>query len=147
MISRTYYSIAFLLCGYIIVLGAATNIPLIFNENSSVGGGDSAFDQMAYTNGSQSEIREVPPDLSDNNAIMILQTGGGKDKKNAVNMTVGELKSLLRSKVQPDNSYVHNVALVFAGKNSGEIQSINILIYDFLKMKIFVKAELEQPTK
>lgn len=132
--SRAYYcSLAFLLYGYLIGLGAAADIPLILNENSSLVD-DSALNQPAYLNSPQTEIGEVYPVLMDSDAIMILQTGGGKDKKNAVNMTVGELKSLLRSKVQPDNSYVHNVALVFAGKNSGEHSIDQICsIYEFLK--------------
>jgi putative hemolysin len=130
------YSFALWLCIVLSIgFGTAADVPFVFDERSS--------DVANFNSDQIDQVRIASPDLAgvptvtqatDDQVIAFPVTGGGNAPEGTTEKQVGELKKKLDSAVEPDNSRVHEEAVVLALKYPGDF-TINQIdsIYDYLK--------------
>ena len=119
----------------ILGLGSAADIPYIFDQSTS-----SIAD---YTPAQLESMRAASPELSgvpsvstpkDDEVLMFPVTGGGSAPGSTTEKKVGDLKKTFDSRVEPDNSRVHEEATVLALKYPGDLTIDQIdSIYNYLK--------------
>jgi hypothetical protein len=119
----------------IIGLGLAADIPYVFDQSTS-----SIAD---YTPAQLESMRAASPDLAgvpsvstppDSEVLDFPVTGGGSAPGSTTEKKVGDLKKVFDSRVEPDNSRVHEEATVLALKYPGDLTIDQIdSIYNYLK--------------
>ena len=117
--------------------GLATDIPYVFNENSSNVAGYTS-EQLWITSSSSSDLLGVPniSVSSDNKVIEISETGKGdvRGPVSKTKWTVGELKRCFDARVEPTDPYVNHRAAMLAAKYPGERNIDQICsIYQYVK--------------
>jgi hypothetical protein len=115
--------------------GLAADVPFIFDENVSDVAGYSS-DQIKQASSASSDLARVPfiSAPSDSEVLLFFITGGSSAPEGKVDKNVGELKSVLNSRIEPDNPVVRYEALLLAGKHTGDytIEQVSA-IYSYLK--------------
>jgi len=128
--------LALWLCAvFLIGSSVAADVPFVFGENSSVVSGyNSAQLEQAHT--LSSDLAGVPTvtRVKDDEIIAFPITGGGNAPEGTTDKQVGELKKAFDAAVEPDNSRVHEEAVVLVLKYPGDFTIDQIdSIYDYLK--------------
>ena len=120
-----------------IILGLvlAADIPYVFDQSTS---GIADFTQVQLES-----VRAASPDLAgvpivstptDSEVLEFPVTGGGSVSGSTTEKNVGDLKKTFDSRVEPDNSRVHEEATVLALKYPGDLTIDQIdSIYNYLK--------------
>jgi tetratricopeptide (TPR) repeat protein len=119
----------------IIGLGAAADVPFVFDSSSSGVAGYSA-DQLESMRASSPELSGVPSvsTPSDNEVIAFPVTGGGNAPISTTMQKVRELKRTFDERVDMNNSDVLNQGAMLAAKYPGDLTADQISsIYDYLK--------------
>jgi WD40 repeat protein len=115
--------------------GLAADVPFVFDESASGVAGYSS-DQIVRASSSSSDLAGVPliSAPSDSEVLEFPVTGGSDAPDGKVDKNVGELKSVLNSRIEPDNPAVRHEALLLAGKHPGDytIEQVSA-IYSYLK--------------
>lgn len=117
--------------------GLATNIPYVFDENSSSLAGYTS-EHKEHMSSSSPDLVGIPTmsTLSDNEVIEISETGnvGDRGPVTKTKWTVGELKEVFDARVEPDNAYVNHKALMLAARYPGD-RSIDQIcsIFQYIK--------------
>ena len=115
--------------------GIALDVPFVFDSSASGVAGYSA-DQLESKYASFPELSEVPSVTTplDNEVIMFPVTGGGNAPESKTEKDISELKEVFNDRVEPDNSRVHEEALVLVSKFPGDLTIEQISsIYRYLK--------------
>jgi uncharacterized protein with WD repeat len=126
---------ALLLMLLIVGTGAAADVPFVFNDSTFEVAGYSK-DQLESMRVSSSDLAGVPPvtSPSDDEVMQFAVAGGGSSPEGTVEKNAGDLKRALDARVEPDNSRVHDEAVVLALKYPGEKTIEQIAsIYSYLK--------------
>lgn len=131
MSSWTLWLCAVLLIGS----GMAADVPFVFDKSTS--------DVASYTPVQLEQAYASSPDLvgvpsvstpSDSEVLEFPVTGGGNTPQGKTGKNVRELKETFNSRVEPDNSRVHEEALVLVAKFPGDLTIDQICsIYGYLK--------------
>jgi len=126
-----------LLCAIFLSANAAIgeDIPFVFNERSS-GASDFSSARIESMRSSTSDVSELPPisNPADSDILEFPVTGGGNAPDSKTEKKVGELKETFNSRVEPENSHVHEKAIVLLANSPGDYTIDQICsIYDFLK--------------
>jgi len=115
--------------------GIAVDVPFVFDETSSgVASYNSDQLEQAYT--ASSDLAGVPmvTQATDDEVITFPVTGGGNAPEGKTKKNVGELKEVFNARVEPDNSRVHEEALVLVSTFPGDLTIDQISsIYSYLK--------------
>lgn len=134
-----------MICMYLLVLwlcvilsvgfGTAADVPFVFDEGLS--------DVSSLSSDQIDQARIASPDLAgvptvtqaaDDQVIAFPVTGGGNAPEGTTDKQVGELKRELDAAVEPENSRVHEEAVVLALKYPGDFTIDQIdSIYSYLK--------------
>jgi tetratricopeptide (TPR) repeat protein len=132
MSSRTLVGLCVLL---LIGLGAAADVPFVFDKNTSgVSGYGSS--QLEHAHVSSPELAGVPSisTPADNAIIEFPVVGGGSSPGGKIENNAGEYKKIFSARVEPDNSKVHGEALALVAKYPGDYTIDQICsIYEYLK--------------
>ena len=120
---------------FFIGTGAAADIPFVFDEtSSSVASYNSSQLEQAYA--ASSDLAGVPivTQATNDEILAFPVTGGGNTPGGTTEKNVGGLKEVFNTRVEPDNSRVHEEALVLVSKFPGDL-TINQIssIYSYLK--------------
>jgi len=113
----------------------AVDIPFVF-DGTSAGVAGYTTAQFEQTRTSSPDLAGVPTvtQVADNEIIAFPVTGGGSAPEGATDKQVGELKKAFDAAVEPDNSRVHEEAVVLALKYPGDLTIDQIAsIYSYLK--------------
>jgi len=120
---------------FLIGLGVATDVPFVFDKNTS-GVANYTSSQIEKAHLSSLDLSGVPnvTQAFDNETMAFPVTGGGNISEGKEDKNVGELKKVLNSRVEPDNPIIHREAVVLAAKYPGDhtIDQISS-IYSYLK--------------
>ena len=119
----------------LIGFGMAADVPFVFSGSSSNVAGYSS-DQIEVISHSSPDLAGVPSiSTPDNNSVLeVPVVGGGSAPGVSTESKVGDLKTLFDSRVEPDNSKVHEEALVLVAKYPGDYTIDQICsIYEYLK--------------
>ena len=131
MPSMTLWLCLILLIGSV----AASDVPFVFDQkSSSVAGYTSAQLEQAYT--TSPDLAGVPSVSTpkDDEILMFPVTGGGSTPGGKSEKKVGDLKKVFDARVEPENSVVHDEAVVLVAKYPGDHTIDQICeIYDYLK--------------
>lgn len=123
------------LCSPLMGSSIASDVPFVFSEPSS-GIASYTSDQLERMSALSLNQKGVPSVSipKDDEILTFPVTGGGNTSGDQTEKKVVDLKKTLNSRVEPDNSVVHNEALVLAGKYLGDhtIEQI-CAIYSHLK--------------
>ena len=115
--------------------GVAADVPFVFDESISTIASYSS-DQIEQASVNSLDLVGVPliSAPSDSEDLEFPITGGSGTPDGEVDKNVGELKSVLDSRIEPDNPTVRHEALLLAGKHPGDytIEQISA-IYSYLK--------------
>jgi len=118
--------------GVIILIGSglAADVPFVFDSSISGVAGYSA-DQLENMRASSPDLAGVPPVTtpSDNEVLQFPVTGGGSNPGSTTEKNAGDLKKALDARVEPDNSRVHDEAVVLALMYPGEKTIEQIMEY------------------
>jgi len=118
--------------GVIILIGSglAADVPFVFDSSISGVAGYSV-DQLESTCASSPDLAGVPPVTtpSDNEVLQFPVTGGGSNPGSTTEKNAGDLKKALDARVEPDNSRVHDEAVVLALMYPGEKTIEQIMEY------------------
>jgi hypothetical protein len=116
-------------------LESVADVPFVFDQKSS-GVAD-------YTSTQLEQAYATSPDLAgvrsvstpkDDEILMFPVTGGGSTPGGKTEKKVGDLKKVFDARVEPENSVVHDEAVVLAAKYPGDHTIDQICeIYDYLK--------------
>jgi WD40 repeat protein len=127
-----------LLCIIIVILigtGLGADVPFVFDESNS-GVASYSSDQIEQASSASSDLAGVPliSAPSDSEVLEFPITGGSGATEGKVDRNVRELKSILNSRIEPDNPAVRYEALLLAGKHPGDytIEQVSA-IYSYLK--------------
>ena len=115
--------------------GMAVDVPFVFDETSS-GVASYNSDQIEQAHITSPDLAGVPTvtQVADNEIIAFPVTGGGSAPESTTEKRVGELKKAFDAAVEPDNSRVHEEAVVLALKYPGDFTIDQITsIYSYLK--------------
>ncbi len=115
--------------------GIALDVPFVFDEASS-GVASYNSNQIVQSHFSSPDLIGVPTvtQVEDNEILAFPVTGGGSAPGETTEINVGELKYVFNARVEPDNSQVHEEALVLASKFPGDLTIDQICsIYRYLK--------------
>jgi hypothetical protein len=127
---------ALLLCIILLVgTGMGIDVPFVFDENSSRVASCNS-DQLERAYAASPDLAGVPIVTQANNDEILAfpVTGGGNTPGGITEKNVGELKEVFNARVEPDNSRVHEEALVLVSKFPGDLTVNQISsIYDYLK--------------
>jgi tetratricopeptide (TPR) repeat protein len=115
--------------------GVAADVPFVFGEGSS--------DITDLTSAQLEQVSYSSPDLagvpsvstpSDSEVLEFPIVGGGSVPVGKTEKKVDDLKKILSSRVEPDNSTVHEVALLLVAKFPGDLTIDQICsIYSYMK--------------
>lgn len=117
--------------------GMAANIPYVFVEDPF--GSDLAScssEDLENIHASSPALAEIPSisSLSDEDVVEFSDTGGGETLGSKRKISVGELKEIFNSRVEPDNSEVHREGLRLASRYPGYLSISQICsVYEYLK--------------
>ncbi len=115
--------------------GIALDVPFVFDEASS-GVASYNSNQIVQSHFSSPDLIGVPTvtQVEDNEILAFPVTGGGSAPERTTDEQVGELKKAFDAAVEPDNSRVHEEAVVLALKYPGDLTIDQIAsIYSYLK--------------
>jgi len=131
MFPRAFWLSAILLIG----LGAAVDVPFVFDETASGVAGYNS-DQLEQAYAASPDLAGVPmvTQANDDEVIVFPVTGGGSTPEGEMENNVGELKKAYDARVEPENRRVNRQAIILAGKYPGDrtIDQISS-IYSYLK--------------
>jgi len=115
--------------------GMAVDVPFVFDETSSgVASYNSAQLEQAYA--ASSDLAGVPSvsSPSDSEVLEFPIVGGGSAPVGKTEKKEDDLKKTVSSRVEPDNSKVHEVALLLVAKFPGDLTIDQICsIYSYMK--------------
>jgi len=115
--------------------GLAADVPFVFGEGSSdVASFTSA--QLEQTSSNSPDLAGVPPvsSPSDSEVLEFPIVGGGSAPVGKTEKKEDDLKKTVSSRVEPDNSKVHEVALLLVAKFPGDLTIDQICsIYSYMK--------------
>ena len=127
------------LCGlcvlFLIGLGVASDVPFVFDKNIS-GVANYTSDQLEQGHILSPELAGVPSisTPSDNSTLNFPVVGGGRTPQGTSEKKVADLRKLFDGRVEPENSKVHEKALVLVAKYPGDYTVDQICsIYEYLK--------------
>ena len=124
------------LCMFLLIgTGIALDVPFVFDEASS-GVASYNSNQIVQSHFSSPDLIGVPTvtQVEDNEILAFPVTGGGSAPERTTDEQVGELKKAFDAAVEPDNSRVHEEAVVLALKYPGDLTIDQIAsIYSYLK--------------
>lgn len=119
----------------LIGLGAAADIPFVFDESHSDAAGYD-LNQIETISASSSDLIGVPPVTTppDNAVLDFPVVGGGNNSGGKTEEKVSHLKEIFNARVEPGNHLVRERAILLAGKYPGDhtIEQI-AAIYSYLK--------------
>ena len=131
MSSRALWICVLLLIGS----AAASDVPFVFSEGFS-GAASYTSAQIEKASSSSPDLAGVPSVTSaaDNEIIEFPVVGGSNTPQGTTEEKVSDLKKLFDSRVEPDNSKVHEEAILLAAKHPGDytIEQVSA-IYNYLK--------------
>ncbi|MCX6677431.1 MAG: tetratricopeptide repeat protein [Methanothrix sp.] len=126
----------FWLCAVLLIgSGAAADVPFVFDNSTSGVAGYSA-DQLESMRASYPELSGVPSvsSPSDSEVQELPIVGGGSAPVGKTEMKEDDLKKAVSARVEPDNSMVHEVALLLVAKFPGDLTIDQICsIYSYMK--------------
>ncbi|MCX6674744.1 MAG: tetratricopeptide repeat protein [Methanothrix sp.] len=115
--------------------GLAADVPFVFGEGSrDIAGFTSA--QLEQASSSSSDLAGVPAisSPSDSEVLELPIVGGGSAPVGKTKTKEDDLKKTVSSRVEPDNSLVHEVALLLVAKFPGDLTIDQICsIYSYMK--------------
>jgi hypothetical protein len=114
---------------------AAKDVPFIFDEMTS-DVEDYTSSQIEQVQISSPQLVGIPPVIQalDNETLVFPVTGGGSTPLGTTERKVGELKTVLNSRVEPENPLVHEKAVLLTAEHSGDFTIDQIgSIYHYLK--------------
>ena len=127
------------LCALCVVLliqsAAASDVPFVFDKDTS-GIADYTSDQIEQAHISSPELAGVPSisTPSDNATLNFPVVGGGSTPQGTSEKKVADLRKLFDARVEPDNSKVHEEAILLTAKHPGDYTIDQIsAIYSYLK--------------
>lgn len=130
MSDRIIWLIIFLLTGSAV----AVDVPFVFDD-SAVDVASYSSDQIRQAYFSSQDLKGVPQisEPKDSEILAFPITGGSSISEGTVDEKVGELKTILNARVEPDNHDIRHVALLLAGKHPGDytIEQVDC-IYSYL---------------
>lgn len=136
------YGLLLLGTACIIGLGLAADIPYVFDQSTS-GMADFTTAKLESMRAASPELSGVPSVSTpkDDEVLMFPVTGGGSAPGSRTEKQVGDLKKVFDSRVEPDNSRVHEEATVLALKYPGDLTIDQIdSIYNYLKNGSWVQV-------
>ncbi|MFA6371356.1 MAG: transglutaminase domain-containing protein [Methanothrix sp.] len=119
----------------IIGLGAAADVPFVFEERTS-DIADYTSTELQQASSASHDIAGVPliSAPSDDEILEFPLTGGGSTQEGTTSKRVGDLKQALSARVEPENAAVRHEAVVLAANYPGDHSIDQICsIYDYLK--------------
>ncbi|MCX6674746.1 MAG: hypothetical protein NTY37_13320 [Methanothrix sp.] len=122
---------------FILLIGSAfaADVPFVFEESTSTVA-DYTSDQIEQAYVASPDLAGVPliSTPSDDEVLVFPVTGGGNSPGGISEKNTGDLKKTFNIRVEPDNSRVHEEALVLASKFPGDLTIDQVSsIYNYLK--------------
>ncbi|MGV8126211.1 MAG: tetratricopeptide repeat protein [Methanothrix sp.] len=128
--------VALWICMFLLIgSGAATDVPFVFDEESS----DTTCynsDQLEHASANSVELAGVPAiySPSDNELMEFSTVGGGNAPSSRTEKKEEDLKKVVSARVEPEHFMVHEVALLLAAKFPGDLIVDQICsIYNYMK--------------
>ena len=115
--------------------GTAADVPFVFDESTSMLAGYSS-DQIEQASSSSPDLMGVPSvsTPSGSEVLVFPIVGGGSAPEEKTETKVDDLKKTVSSRVEPDHSTVHEVALLLVAKFPGDLTIDQICsIYSYMK--------------